>query len=324
MSESKYDDPSPESKQEEEEKSEGASFLSPLVAAFAEFATSQAFGSDLHNFELENSSTFNGAELDGEQHLEWTDIFNSYVMLIEGKMEEFCEEHGSSAEQLFKEISEVNDDPIVSGFLPQVLMNCEYTHFLKQMKEVAESSSNKDLAVSAAAKIDSDGDSKNISGVYKSTGDFNEKNFLLFLKHCKCPWVLRKLFCKTAKNIENVFCVQDENKMTFKYKMKFFGSKSETYILDNASRPKKNIWNVVADQRAYRDSSTGKIHVMLDDHPSLGAGGTTEHVFYNDVDDEGNKILVWDQILKDPSIDVVVNSSMSFSHEKDGGGGGRK
>ena len=109
MIESKYDDPSPESKQEEEEKSEGASFLSPLVAAFAEFATSQAFGSDLHNFELENSSTFNGAELDGEQNLEWTDIFNSYVMLIEGKMEEFCEEHGSSAEQLFKEISEVND-----------------------------------------------------------------------------------------------------------------------------------------------------------------------------------------------------------------------
>lgn len=61
---------------------------------------------------------------------------------------------------------------------------------------------------------------------------------------------------------------------------------------------------------------------MLDDHPSLGAGGTTEHVFYNDVDDEGNKILVWDQILKDPSIDVVVNSSMSFSHEKVRGGGG--
>ena len=44
-------------------------------------------------------------------------------------------------------------------------MNCEYTHFLKQMKEVAESEDNKDQAVEAAAK--SQEDEKNISGVYK-------------------------------------------------------------------------------------------------------------------------------------------------------------
>ncbi|GMI07598.1 hypothetical protein TrVE_jg3202 [Triparma verrucosa] len=319
MSESKYSEDDAEAKTPDESKDDGPIIsLSPLIASFAEFATSEAFGDDLHNFEVENCRPFNGADLKGEQNLEWTDTFNRYVELIEGKMEEFCEEHGSTAEQLFKEISEVNDDPLVSGFLPQVLMNCEYTHFLKQMKEVAESEENKDQAVEAAAKLQED--EKNISGVYKSTGDFNETNFLLFLKHTKCPWVLRKLFCKTAKNIDNVFCVQDETRMTFKYKMKFFGSKSEIYILDNRSRPKKNIWNVEANQRAFRDPDTRTIHVILDDHPALGPGGQTEHLFYNEIDADGNRTLVWDQILKDPSNEVEVNSSMSFIHEETAGG----
>ncbi len=58
-----------------------------IVEDFTIFCTSEAFGNDLFDFESENCSSFKGADIEGEQSLEWTAIHGEYVELVENVRE---------------------------------------------------------------------------------------------------------------------------------------------------------------------------------------------------------------------------------------------
>ena len=131
-------------------------------------STSESFAAGLADFEREHCKVFRKWDADDEQDLEWTSLHGQYVGLVERRMEEYCQEQGASTETLFKELSELTDNTVVSEFLPQVLMNTDYVHFASQMKLVANNDRAKDRALSAM-------DEKkgfNLSGVYQSNPDF--------------------------------------------------------------------------------------------------------------------------------------------------------
>jgi len=137
-------------------------------------------------------------------------------------MDEFCDAHNTTAEIIFEEIDSIKHDPFVSEFLPQVLLNIEYDHFIKQMKEAADEAFNREEAESCAQVEFLPGSKVNISGTYRahSSYKYDEDNFNSYLQAVGAPWVLRKLIIKTTRNIDDVFVVQDESSMAFKFKMK--------------------------------------------------------------------------------------------------------
>ncbi len=231
-------------------------------------------------------------------------------------MDAFCEQEGVSVEELFEQISAVNDDPMVTEFLPTVLRNVEYSHFARQMKEVAENDdyTNKamDSSVTATSTIAC---SVNISGKYTANNaDFDNKSFKEFVTVMGCPWVLRSLITRTVENIQNLLIIQNEDMMTVKFKMKFFGSKSNEYFFDGRPRMKKNLFGIEARQVARVDYEENAVVVQVVDHPLLGPGGYTEHKFVIE-NMNGEENIHWKISLNDPSKDRYISTSLYFLRE---------
>jgi hypothetical protein len=287
-----------------------------LVADFAEFCTTDAFGEELQRFERDNCSMFLDCDVHGEQNLAFTAVWQEYLTIVEAQMDAFCERAGCTAEGLYKEIDEIKDEALVNEFLPQVLLNAEYVNFVTQMKLAAEEEQSRDRASDAALADLPPGDKVNISGNYCAYEGytFDEANFDAYLQAVGAPWVLRKLIIKTCRNIQNVFIVQDELSFTFKFKMKFFGSRSVTHRFDGEPVFIKNLFGVESFQVASMDADGVKVRVQ--NHPSLGKDGYTEHSFYLDHRD----ILNWHWHIVDPANNRDLEHVLKFERQSNGGG----
>ena len=161
--------------------------VSRNIQLFTDFCTSTVFGTELVAFEKKHCRSFKGADLEGEQQLEWTELHSRYVAIIEEKMDGFCKDNGLKAELLFEEVSRIVDTQGMAEFLPQVMLNCEYGYFAKQMKYQAEMDDFRDLSRRASSATPSS--ALNISGVYENCNDnpFDPKVWDLFLKAVGCP-----------------------------------------------------------------------------------------------------------------------------------------
>ena len=296
--------------------------VSPTISLFTDFCTSEVFGDELSAFEKKHCASFKGADLDGEQNLEWTDLHQRYVAIIEDKMDSFCKDNGLKPELVFEEVSRIVDDSGLAEFLPQVMLNCEYSYFAKQMKYQAEAEDNRVSAAAASHRRASTMNcSINISGVYENSSDnpFQPKVWDEFLKTVGCPWVFRKLIVTSSSNIKDIFIYQDANTMIFKYKVKFFGIREIRYELDGKAREVLNLWKVPLPQRAFIDDKRKVICVEVKPHPALLPNGWAEHTFSTRTNSKGEKELVWNQYLNNEK-GLEITSQQVFVQRGDGQG----
>ena len=212
-----------------------------LIQEFAEFCTGEEFQAAIDDWEADHCDGFSGADLAGEQKLEWTALFEEYVRLVERRMEGFAEERGVSTDDLFEQLAECNkSDTGIQEFLPKVLTNCEYMHFAQQMKEMAEHGYRRSDALSAAAH--QSGQGTNISGVWRADGSFSTADMDRFLKELKCPWVFRKMIVNASSKITDIFIEQSDELLEMRYKLPLFGTRTLSFPLDDTLRNTRNLW----------------------------------------------------------------------------------
>ena len=104
-----------ESKDEEEKKDDrvtrrgsvAPADLDPLVLAFSEFCTTEAFEGEVNEFFQANCAEFQGMSLADEQRLCWTQLHDQFLGIVERQLETFSKEHDISAEAVFKLLSNV-------------------------------------------------------------------------------------------------------------------------------------------------------------------------------------------------------------------------
>ena len=199
--------------------------LTPNVIRFTEFCTSEEFGEDLVAFERKYCSHFRGADLDGEQQLDWTDLHKEYLSMVETKLDNFCERSGGcTPEELFIEIQTIAADKDLGEFLPQVILNTEYWHFAAQMKFAAENDEHREEAAVVAQEPEGQGDHRagmNLSGVYRASPDhpLDTDNWSMFLEGINVPWVFRKVAVRAMQQIQDVYVTQTDDKMIFKVRV---------------------------------------------------------------------------------------------------------
>ena len=158
----------------------------PLIEAFAEFATSEAFGEEVNAFFRDNCDTFASATFEddrkniteGEQRLEWTALHRDYLELVESKLGVFCEEHGTTPEDMFAKIEEVAQSSFAE-FVPQFITNTDYVYFATQMNAIADEKASTEKAVQAS----NDNSEFNLSGVWKPDGNTDTSQIKKFVKH---------------------------------------------------------------------------------------------------------------------------------------------
>ncbi|CAM9976418.1 unnamed protein product [Pylaiella littoralis] len=80
-----------------------------------------------------------------EHSLEYQELFNEYLLIFEGKLEEFIEKEGSTINEFYNVIREhqSNPDPQVQLFINCLLASADYDSFFNVMKKEAEKSLRK-------------------------------------------------------------------------------------------------------------------------------------------------------------------------------------
>ncbi|CAM9292062.1 unnamed protein product [Ectocarpus sp. 8 AP-2014] len=81
-----------------------------------------------------------------EEHaLEYQELFNEYLLIFEGKLEEFIEREGSTINDFYNVIRDhqTNPDPQVQLFINCLLASADYDSFFNVMKKEAEKSLRK-------------------------------------------------------------------------------------------------------------------------------------------------------------------------------------
>jgi len=162
--------PRDEGKEEEGKGGEGkddgdeAQDVDPLIEKFAAYCTADDFAAAVAEFCEARCGPFEGASLDDEQKLEWTEVYDDYVALVEHRLEAFCKEHGCEDRDLFKKMRAATSASLEADFVPAVVRNAEYTFFFKEMTRTAEARASRAAAADAAARHAGTG---NVSGVWE-------------------------------------------------------------------------------------------------------------------------------------------------------------
>ena len=289
-----------EGKDDGEEKSEAkplrarrlstGQLISPLVVAFCEFCTTEAFEGEVSEFIEANCAEFAGHDLGGEQLLSWTALHRDWLELVERRLEGFCKEHDTSAEAVFKLVSDTNDDPSIEGaLLPMVFQNVEYKYFFENMRAAAEAKTIKQAALDAGERAGA----VNLSGVFDVVRERTDPAELSeFLRRAKTPWMIRKVFEKAAMTITDVYVVHTERSLTFTYKMAFIGANEISFLLDGKE-------HMVLDLFRQECPTTGEMRGnkairTTTGSPAMPPGSYSEQTFGMERLD-GEDLLVWTQ-----------------------------
>ena len=266
--------------------------ISPLVVAFCEFCTTEAFEGEVQDFIEENCVEFAGHELGEEQPLSWTALHRDWLDVVERRLESFCKEFDTSAETVFKLVSETNDDPSIEGaLLPIVFRNIEYKYFFENMKAAAETKKHKQAAIDAGDRAA--GGSANMSGVWDVVRErMDPAELSEFLRLAKTPWMIRKVFEKAAMTVSDVCVVHTDESLTFTYKMAFIGANEISFLLDGKE-------HMVLDLFRQECPTTGEMRGnkavrRTTGSPAMPPGSYSEQTFGIERHD-GEDLLVWTQ-----------------------------
>ncbi|GMI25737.1 hypothetical protein TeGR_g3484 [Tetraparma gracilis] len=200
-----------------EESKEGGD--DDIVRKFTEYCCQGDVQDHVDRFVDENCETFQGASLDEEGRLEWTDLHKSYTEMVELCLESFCKENDITNDAIFEKLSELNnDDDVNQDFLPAVIKLCEYSFFFANMVETANA--RKDAREAEAMKEDAVDERVefNLSGRYAIASDYTDPNGVdEYYKFCGAPWYFRKLLVAATQRMQEVIIQHDEKKqLTFK------------------------------------------------------------------------------------------------------------
>lgn len=154
---------------------EDEGLLNPVVKAFCHYVVAAKFRKSLDEFFGQHSGEFEDAEADGEQRLEWTEVFESYVRMVEEALETFCGIHALEPSAVFTMVQRATASGMLDDeFLPSVLGVTEYRFFIEQASLTANEDRYHARAQRLGAAAASDGgeskgadDGDAVSGVWR-------------------------------------------------------------------------------------------------------------------------------------------------------------
>lgn len=283
--------PPAEGKESEGKDGEEAVPLDPLIVAFTSFCTERAFSDEVQTFFEDHCEPFENASLSDEQQLDWTEIHDRYVRLVEQRLESFCKEHDVDERVVFQKMRD-SASSVDREFVPAVIQNAEYSYFFDNMKLTAEARQSRRDAARAGDEATS---TTNTSGVwtYDATR-FDEDACAQMLKLSKCPWAFRPMFLRAARNMDDACVTHTSDTLTFKYKFPFFGHRSKVFVLDGKPRRHQNFF------RSWRESSAKQTDrgIAAESVDPEGKAPPTRQTFELGTDRNGREQLEWTQHIK--------------------------
>jgi len=223
--------------------------LPPIVQAFVHHVCSAKFRKAILDFLSANARPFMDADVNTEQRLEWTEVYERYAALVEQLLEDFCSMKQTTAEEVFGEVRKV----MMSGkldeeFLPTALRICEYDHFIEQISLVANEAHYKRDAEDSAEESKED---ETCAGVWKLDGKATDLSRLDdYLAAVGVPFVFKGLArgCLfTQKGL--MVCIDERRNTATIVSDTTTGRRKDVYVCDGAVHKVRNGWgNEVAMQ----------------------------------------------------------------------------
>ena len=193
---------------------------------------------------------FEDADMDGEQRIEWGNVYSKYVDWLEEQLDQFCESEGCTVEEVFEKLKECMTGEN-SNFMPVFMQNTEYAHFLKQVRYYANNKKTREQ-VKDACEVKKDKERRksttacvNFSGHWVVDQSYDhKKKAQAFMEAAGTPWIYRKIFSHAATSkYLNLFIEQDGDKtIRFVYRFKFFGGNDHKVTFGEEIKH-KNPWN---------------------------------------------------------------------------------
>lgn len=245
--------------------------LSPTIRAFCHFVTSAKFRQELDMFFDGYCEGFEDADIDSEQRLEWTSVFEKYVALIEKLLDDFCGIHQIEPQEVFSMVQHACHSGVLDDeLLPSILSVTEYTYFIEQIGLMA----HHDHYVKRARVL---GDQAleetkldyvdNLSGLWRiATKDgpielTNTKSGLdRYLSALGIPNSLRGLFRGTLFSNKGLCIIHVKDSITI-IADTVTGRHKQDFILDGNRRDVANVSGKKTPWVAHGDSRTGRVIV---------------------------------------------------------------
>lgn len=228
--------------------------LSPVIRAFCHHVVSEKFRKELDAFFNANCDEFEDADMESEQRLEWTMVFEKYVKIIEAQLEAFCGTHQLEPEGVFSMVQRACKSGMLDDeFLPSILGITEYPYFIEQIglmaSEPAHVKRATALATSAKDECKGGDDLENISGVWRVSTKDSKGNALTdvkgglekYLRAVGVPKSLHGLFKGTLFSKKGLVITHDDERETISFiSDTITGRHKQNFRLDGEERQLPN------------------------------------------------------------------------------------
>ena len=99
-------------------------------------ASSGVAGTGLQDFVDSLSAVWQTTTADGEQRLEWTQLYNDYTAIFDVQLESFVEERGTTVPEFLAAAQ--GEEGLASLYISLILASTEYDAFVGMMAEACE------------------------------------------------------------------------------------------------------------------------------------------------------------------------------------------
>mmetsp|Transcript_42892 Transcript_42892/g.55109 ORF Transcript_42892/g.55109 Transcript_42892/m.55109 type:complete len:368 (-) Transcript_42892:282-1385(-) len=230
--------------------------LPPIVQAFAHHVMSKKYRDCVELFFKQKCGMFRGVDPKAEQLLEYTEVYQGYVGLVEEQLEDFCVRHQVTSEDVFNEVQDVaRVGDLDDEFLPAILRVAEYSYFMEQMVLTADHQDHiRDaMEINDNESKSSDDELASITGVWrvdKKRTDFNGLD--QYLAAIRVPAVFRGLAKGTFFSNKELLVLQRMNSISVIANSPF-GWQRLDYKLDDVVHDVANPWGAEVPVRAALD-----------------------------------------------------------------------
>ena len=274
--------------------------LPPIVQAFAHHVMSKKFRTAVEKFFLENCAMFAGVDSAAEQLLEYTEVYQRYVGVVEVQLEDFCRKHGVSTDDMFREVQDVSKTgELDDEFLPAVLRVAEYPYFMEQMVLNADRKVHLRDALELGGDAEGGGGGggggeakggggggsgggagEGVSGVWKvDTRRTDFSGLDQYLASIRVPLVFRGLAKGTFYNNKELIMLQRGGRISLVTNSPF-GMQRLDYELDDREHLVPNPWGVDVPVRAAALDAAGSQVVIEQTKPGgLPPGASISHTW---------------------------------------------
>lgn len=269
--------------------------LPPIVQAFAHHVMSKKFRAAVDKFLDANCREFAGVDLAEEQQLEWTEVFNRFVQVIEVQLEDFCKKHGVRSEDVFYEVQDVmRTRDLEDEFLPTVLRVAEYPYFLQQVTLKADYQrfmrTAEDMAGGeggGGGKSDADDTLSGVWQVDKQLTNFDRLD--RYLRAVRVPVVFRGLATGSFYSNKKVVLLHRPEEITI-ISQSPFGMQKTTYELDGRVHQVPNAWGADTPVTAHFDHRDAAVTVSQQRPANLPRGSVVNHTWAMDPSGGGRRL----------------------------------